>query len=166
MQKILVSACLLGEKVRYDGGDCLAHGRLDAWGKQGRIVPLCPEMAGGLSVPRDPAEIARGDADGVLRGKGRVLKQDGNDVTDAFMDGAERALAQCWEHNIKMAILKDGSPSCASRQVHDGHFSGNKVSGLGVTAALLTGHGISVFSEQEMEAAARRLEELEGAHGK
>lgn len=161
MQKILVSACLLGEKVRYDGKACATHGLLDTWASQGRIVSLCPEMAGGLPVPRDPAEIQEGDADAVLRGKGVVKKQDGSDVTDAFIAGAERALAQCWEHNIKIAILKEGSPSCGSKRVNDGRFVGDKIPGQGVTTALLTRHGISVFNEEELEAAARRLAELE-----
>ncbi len=165
MQKILVSACLLGEKVRYDGGDSAAHGVIDIWEKQGRIISLCPEMAGGLCVPRDPAEIVEGNARAVLRGKGRVQKQDGHDLTDAFMDGAERALAACWEHNIKIAILKEGSPSCGSKRINDGKFAGNKISGQGITTALLTGHGISVFNEEQMEEAKRRLNELESVHG-
>ncbi len=165
MQKILVSACLLGEKVRYDGRDAATPGLLDIWNKQGRIVSLCPEMAGGLCVPREPAEIVAINANDVLRGMGRVQKKDGGDVTDAFMDGAERALAQCWEHKIKIAILKEGSPSCGSNQVHDGKFSGNKIKGQGVTTALLSGHGISVFSEEQLQEAERRLAELENAHG-
>jgi uncharacterized protein YbbK (DUF523 family) len=165
MQKILVSACLLGEKVRYDGRDSAAHGVLDIWEKQGRIISLCPEMAGGLCVPRDPAEINEGDAIAVLRGMGRVQKQNGEDVTSAFMDGAERALAKCWEHNIKVAILKEGSPSCGSKQVNDGKFTGNKINAQGVTTALLSGHGISVFSEDQLPEAERRLAELDKAHG-
>ncbi|OIO69082.1 MAG: DUF523 domain-containing protein [Zetaproteobacteria bacterium CG12_big_fil_rev_8_21_14_0_65_55_1124] len=161
MQKILVSACLLGEKVRYDGGDSAVQGLLDTWNKQGRIISLCPEVAGGLCVPREPAEIVAIDANNVLRGMGRVQKRDGGDVTDAFLDGAERALAQCWEHKIKIAILKEGSPSCGSSRINDGKFSGNKISGQGITTALLTGHGISVFSEDQLDDAARRLAELE-----
>jgi len=161
MERILVSACLLGEKVRYDGRDSAVHGQLDTWSKQGRVVSLCPEMAGGLCVPRAPAEIIDGNAIAVLSGMGRVMRQDGANVTDAFMDGAERALAQCWEHKIKIAILKEGSPSCGSSLVNDGRFSGRKLDGQGVTTALLTGHGISVFNEQQLTEAARRLTELE-----
>ncbi|HCS14083.1 MAG TPA: DUF523 domain-containing protein [Zetaproteobacteria bacterium] len=161
MERILVSACLLGEKVRYDGSSCAVHGLLDTWAKQGRIVSMCPEVAGGLCIPRDPADIVAVDAAAILRGTGRVQKKDGGDVTHAFVDGAERALAQCWEHKIKIAILKEGSPSCGSSLVNDGRFSGSKITGQGVTTALLTGHGISVFNESQMEAAARRLAELE-----
>lgn len=166
MQMILVSACLLGEKVRYDGGDSAVHGVIDIWEKEGRIISLCPEMAGGLCVPRDPAEINEGNALAVLRGMGRVQKLNGEDVTDAFMDGAERALAKCWEHNIKVAILKEGSPSCGSQQINDGKFNGIKIGGQGVTTALLTGHGISVFNEDQLNQASRRLAELESTHGK
>lgn len=165
MERILVSACLLGEKVRYDGSACAVHGLLDTWGKQGRIISICPEVAGGLCIPRDPAEIVALDATAVLRGTGRVQKMDGADVTHAFMDGAERALAQCWEHKIKIAILKEGSPSCGSSLVNDGRFSGKKISGQGVTTALLAGHGISVFNETQLDEAARRLAELEAKHG-
>jgi len=165
MQKILVSSCLLGQKVRYDGGDSAVHGVLDTWAREGRIVPLCPETAGGLPTPRPPAEIETGDAEGVLRGSARVMRKDGGDVTSAFMDGAESTLAACWQHKVKIAILKEGSPSCGVACVHDGSFSGKKINGQGVTARLLTRHGISVFSEEQLDAAARRLAELERAHG-
>ncbi len=164
MERILVSACLLGEKVRYDGGDCATHGLLDVWQQQGRIVPFCPEIAGGLTVPRPAAEIQCGTAGDVLTGTARVKRSNGTDVTGAFVDGAERALAQCWEHHIKIAVLKEGSPSCGSAQVNDGRFSGRKIKGQGVTANLLSGHGISVFSERDLSAANKRLDELEKTH--
>ncbi|MDQ6987468.1 MAG: DUF523 domain-containing protein [Mariprofundaceae bacterium] len=165
MEKILVSACLLGEKVRYDGSDSAVHGLLDTWQQQGRIIPHCPEQAGGLPIPRAPAEIEQGDANGVLSGKKKVQTRAGNDVTDAFIDGAEQALAQCWQHNIKIAVLKDGSPSCASSKINNGKFSGIKIKGVGVTTSLLISHGISVFGEEDMDAAAQRLAELEKTHG-
>ncbi|MDX8406862.1 MAG: DUF523 domain-containing protein [Mariprofundaceae bacterium] len=165
MQKVLVSACLLGEKVRYDGGDCARHGLLDDWQRQGRIVPLCPETAGGLPTPRPPAEIVVGNAEAVLRGGARVMREDGGDVTSSFIDGAESALAACWQHKVKVAVLKEGSPSCGVSRVNDGSFTGRKVEGQGVTARLLARHGISVFSEDQLEMAAERLQELEAAHG-
>jgi uncharacterized protein YbbK (DUF523 family) len=164
-EKVLVSACLLGEKVRYDGGDCRARGEgsriLEQWLAEERVVPFCPEVEGGLDTPRMPAEIEGGDADGVLSGRRRVRRKDGRDVTEAFIAGAERALAACWQHRIKVAVLKEGSPSCGPTSVRDGSFSGKKRKGQGVTARLLARHGISVFSEEEVEAAARRLAELE-----
>jgi len=161
MQKILVSSCLLGIKVRYDGGDSRQEGVLDEWMQQGRIVPLCPETVAGLPTPRPPAEIEQGDADAVRRGKGAVRLQSGEDVSAAFIEGAELALRECWRHKIKVAILKEGSPSCGVCLVNDGSFSGNKISGQGVTAGLLIRHGISVFSERQMVAAEQRVRELE-----
>ncbi|MFQ5582585.1 MAG: DUF523 domain-containing protein [Mariprofundaceae bacterium] len=165
MEKILVSACLLGQKVRYDGAACRQHGLMDQWESQGRVVPLCPELAGGLPVPRPAAEIKHGDAESALRSGSGVHHQDGGDVTDAFVDGAEKALAECWRHRIKVAVLKEGSPSCGVSCVNDGSFSGRKINGQGLTAHLLTRHGISVFSEQQLGEAAKRLAELDQAHG-
>jgi len=165
MEMILVSACLLGEKVRYDGGACAVHGLLDVWQLEGRIVPYCPEMSGGLGVPRPAAEIQCGDAADVLTGVANVKRRDGKDVTDAFVNGAERALALCWQHKIKIAVLKEGSPSCGSTKVNAGDFSGRKISGQGITTNLLSVHGVSVFSEEDLHAAKKRLDELEKAHG-
>lgn len=159
MQKILVSACLLGERVRYDGGDCRQSGLLAQWQRQGRLIPICPEVAGGLPVPRPPAEIVSGSADTILRGRGSVQRQNGEDVSDAFVDGAERALALCMKHQISFAILKEGSPSCGVSRVNDGRFSGMKVEGEGVTARLLRRHGIAVLSELEVGQLARLLDD-------
>jgi len=160
MQKILVSACLLGEGARYDGG----HSRvaaLEAWENQGRIISICPEVAGGLPIPRPAAEIESGNSDLVLRGRGLIHRADGQDVTDAFMDGAERALALCLKHHIRIAILKEGSPSCGVNLVNRGDFSGTKIKGMGVTARLLSQHGIAVFSEHNLDQAAEKLANLE-----
>ena len=153
MRKILISACLIGEKVRYDGGDCRQGGIIQAWLDQGRLVALCPEVAGGLPVPRLPAEIADGS--------GRVLRQDGKEVTAAFTAGGEQALALCREHGIGIAVLKEGSPSCGSSLINDGSFTGVKVAGEGVTAALLRQHGIHVFSERQLDEAMACLSALE-----
>ena len=161
MQKILVSACLMGEKVRYDGADCYQSGLLQQWQAEGRLLAICPEVAGGLPVPRPAAEIASGDAESVLRGCGKVCRADGVDVTDAFIDGAERALALCMQHRIQIAILKEGSPSCGVQRVNDGSFSKRKTDGMGVTARLLQRHGVSVFSEHEIESAAAALTAME-----
>ncbi|EAU55461.1 DUF523 domain-containing protein [Mariprofundus ferrooxydans] len=165
MQKVLVSACLLGERVRYDGSDCQQHGVLDQWQRQGRIVSLCPETMAGLPTPRPPAEIEGGDVGAVMRGQGAVRRQDGTDVTDAFVEGAEIALRECWHHKIKVAILKEGSPSCGVCLVNDGSFSGVKIEGQGMTARLLIRHGISVFSEHQLQEAEQRVRELEALVG-
>jgi len=161
MQMILVSACLLGQKVRYDGGDCRQDGLLAGWAGEGRIVPLCPEVEGGLPVPRPAAEIETGNAEAVLFGRSRIRTKRGKDVTDAFMDGAEKALALCRQHGIRMAILKEGSPSCGSARVADGTFSGMKMAGQGLTTRLLERHGIRVFSEERMDEAAAWLNWIE-----
>ncbi len=161
-QKVLVSACLLGEKVRHDGSDCCQHGLIERWRREGRVVPMCPEMAGGLPAPRASSEIGSGIAEAVLQGKNSIRHKDGTDVSEAFLQGAEKALAECWKHRIKIAILKEGSPSCGTNQVNDGTFSGIKIIGQGLTARLLARHGVSVFSEAQMDEAAKRMAELEG----
>lgn len=105
-----------------------------------------------------------GDTEAVLRGKSRIRRKDGLDVTDAFINGAEKTLALCIKHHIHIAILKEGSPSCGVSCVNDGSFSGHKINGQGVTARLLSRHGISVFNEYQIDDAALRLRELETRH--
>jgi len=166
VNKILISACLLGENVRYNGGNSQIDSNiLQQWREEGRILSTCPEMAGGLPVPRMPSEIDHGDANAVLLGKSGIRREDGGDVTDAYMDGAEMTLALCIQHHIRIAILKEGSPSCGVSCVNDGSFSGHKIDGQGLTAHLLTRHGISVFSESQISQAALRLSELESHYG-
>ena len=166
MQKILISACLLGENVRYDGSNSRVHSSiLQQWHEAGRILSTCPEMAGGLPVPRTPSEISNGDADAVLAGSSTIKRRDGIDVTDAYLNGAEKTLALCMQHKVRIAILKEGSPSCGVACVNDGSFSSRKIGGQGVTARLLSRHGISVFSENQLSDAARRLNELESNYG-
>ncbi len=136
--------------MRYDGGDCLNY--LDkqgltlirAWQEQGILLPLCPEVAGGLPVPRPAAEIL-GE---------RVITQAGVDVTSAFAVGANKALDLCRLHRIQYAILKQGSPSCGNTLVNDGSFQKVKVQGSGITASFLKQHGIQIFNESELHALA------------
>lgn len=166
MQRILVSACLLGRAVRYDGNDAaLDDATFRRWLDEGRLVGFCPEMAGGLPVPREPAEIEHGDAEAVLHGRAAVRTRDGVDVTDAFLRGAELALAECGRHGIRLAVLKQGSPSCGVDLVNDGGFTGRKIEGQGLTARLLTRHGIRVFGEHQITAASAYLSALEGTDG-
>jgi len=160
-QKVLVSRCLLGHRVRYDGGASGPYGQLARWQDEGRIIALCPEVAGGLPTPRAPAEIPGGQGLDVLNGKAPVITSEGEDVTAAFMDGAQQALALVNRHGIRIAILKANSPSCGNVQTYDGSFSGVKVEGQGVTAALLAGAGVQVFSELQLDDAARALARLE-----
>ncbi|WJH39160.1 DUF523 domain-containing protein [Aliirhizobium terrae] len=151
--KILISACLLGHAVRYDGkGKPLVHPAIDRWREEGRLVTICPELAGGMSVPRPPAEIENGmtGAD-VLAGRARVVEITGGDVTAQFMAGARQALDFAMAHGCTHALLIDGSPSCGSGFIYDGSFGGRKHAGNGVTAALLENAGIRVFSDRRID---------------
>lgn len=151
--KILISACLAGLPVRYNGSaKPLLHAAVDRWKAEGRLVVLCPELAGGFQVPRPPAEIENGlDGDDVLDGRARVLEISGRDISPAYIEGAEIALAVARENACRHALLIDGSPSCGSGFVYDGSFSGVRHAGRGVTAALLRRNGISVYSDREVE---------------
>jgi uncharacterized protein YbbK (DUF523 family) len=153
MQSILVSACLLGRKVRYNGADkYLADDILARWIAQGRVVATCPEVAAGLSIPRPPAEIKFGTGDDVLDDTAHVFENTGRDVSEAFRQGAQTALALAQSHNCKFALLIDGSPSCGSSFIYDGSFSKTRVPGAGVTAALLRANGIQVFAPADIAA--------------
>lgn len=143
--KILVSACLMGEKVRYDGNDnLLQHPLMQRWQQEQRLLMICPEVAGGLSVPRAPAEQIGT----------RIITCDGADVTAAFQRGAWRAQRLAQQQGVVMAILKARSPSCGVGQIYDGSFSRRLIAGDGVTAAALRQLGIAVFSELQLDAAA------------
>jgi len=149
MQKILVSACLLGEKVRYDGKVLATTlSLLSLWRSQNRLVSLCPEVRGGLSVPREPAERQE---------NGEIITVSNVNVSAAFQQGAKQALQLCLQHNIQFALLKESSPSCGSTLIYDGSFSGKKITGEGSTTALLRQHNIEVFSELTIDKLAKRL---------
>jgi len=151
MEKMLVSACLVGERVRYNGivKNFESH-VLASWNRRGWVVAICPEVAGGLSVPRPSSEISGSDGNQVLNGHKKVINIKGQDVTKYFLDGAQKALELASLLGIRLAILKEGSPSCGSNYIYDGSFSGIKKPGRGVTAALLEENGIRVFSEREI----------------
>jgi uncharacterized protein YbbK (DUF523 family) len=144
----LVSACLTGIPCQYDGGSC-PYDQLQALATQGDVLPLCPEVLGGLSTPRPPAEIQGGDGWDVLGGRAWVVNIEGKDVTAEFLAGAQKALRVARRWGIKEAILKAHSPSCGVGQIYDGSFSGRLVEGDGVTAALLKREGIIVTNEEE-----------------
>ena len=152
--KILVSACLLGNKVRYDANDVPTESKLlDEWQSEDRLIAFCPEVAGGLSVPRLPAEIQSDDGNAVLDGMAKVYDNQGNDVSENFINGAKKALETAQQNNVKVAILKEKSPSCGSSFIYDGTFSSVRKVGQGVTTALLERNGIKVFSDLEIEKA-------------
>ena len=161
LPRILISACLLGQPVRYDGASkpCQAD-TLARWRAEDRLVVVCPEMAGGLGVPRPPAELVGGAGADVLNGSADVRRGDGVSVRAEFELGARRALELAREHDCKIAILKEKSPSCGSGEVYDGTFTGTLTTGDGVTTALLEQHGIKVFGETQIEDAKAYLERL------
>jgi uncharacterized protein YbbK (DUF523 family) len=158
MIKIMVSSCLMGQKVRYNGSDLAICSQLlrDIQARV-EIIPFCPEVSGGLATPRAPAEIIRGNGDEVLAGNSRVINSDDIDVTEDFIRGAELALQCCKQHDIRIALLTESSPSCGSNSIHNGEFKGIKIPGKGVTAALLERHGIKVFSQNQLEELTREI---------
>ena len=163
MESVLVSACLLGERVRYNGGDKRCNNPiLQRWLQEGRVMPVCPEVLGGLPVPRLPAEIA-GGAGGteVLRETARVMDMAGVDVSAQFQQGAGQALRLAHSRRIHIAIMKEGSPSCGTGYTYNGSFTGIKVPLPGVTAACLREAGIQVFSEAQLQEADDLLKQLE-----
>ena len=133
--KYLVSACLAGESCCYDGTDC-ADPLIQNLVQRGEALPVCPELLGGLGVPRSPCEI-RGE---------KVLTREGEDVTEAFSCGSKAVLKMACRNSIPAAVLRNGCPSCGFGSVYDGSFSGKKISGQGVTAKVLSLSGLFLFN--------------------
>ena len=152
--KILVSSCLLGEDVKYDGtnSSIALNPKFSFSLKElfmdilcdNEIYSFCPEVAGGLGVPRIPAEIVNNDKPFIIK------NEQGADVTINFLLGAKKALDLCLEENIKVALLKANSPSCGNINVYDGTFTNNLVEGQGLTARLLKENNIEVFNEKQL----------------
>jgi len=138
MENLLISACLLGFECKYSGGsNRLPDERIARLKEKYRLIPVCPESAGGLPTPRDPSERL---GEGVVSSKGR-------DVTAQFKKGAETALYLARKYNCKKALLKRNSPSCGGEYIYDGSFSGTLIPGEGVTAELLRAEGIEIIGE-------------------
>lgn len=139
--KVLVSACLLGENCKYSGGNNLCPALLDWLDREGHeAVPVCPEVLGGLPTPRTPAELA----DGV------VTARDGRNVDAEFRRGAALALERAREEGVTLAVLQPRSPSCGVRQIYDGTFSGRRIEGRGVFAALLAESGVRTLEPEDL----------------
>ena len=156
--KILVSACLLGEQTRYDGGHVRKENPiLESWKREDRIISFCPEVEGGCPIPRPAAEIIDGEGDSVIDGESKVVNVNGQDVTQEYMLGARKALQVAQKNGITIALLKARSPSCGSRSIYNGTFSNTLKPGKGVTTALLVRNGIRVFTEDEIEEAQEYL---------
>ena len=138
--RILVSTCLLGVYCRYNGERKQMDG-IERLMERAELIPVCPEVLGGLPTPRPAAE----------RVGNRVMYREGADVTEAYRRGAEETLRLAELFGAKMALLKERSPSCGMGKIHDGSFQGRIVDGSGVTAELLAAHGISVYGESRID---------------
>lgn len=139
-EMILVSACLLGENCKYSGGNNY-NDDVIRYLKGKEFLPVCPEMDGGLKSPRAPAEIQNG----------RVVDEEGKDVTEAFLNGAKITLYLAKEHQAELCILKANSPSCGCGTIYDGTFSHKQIPGNGITASLLLENGFSVTTEEDLK---------------
>lgn len=146
---ILVSSCLAGMEVRYNGTHSLNE-TIRELIEQNKAVAVCPELLGGFSTPREPAEIIGGDGDDVLDGSAKVIERSGRDVTDMYIQGAHAALKKARELEATAVVLKEYSPSCGSAMIYNGRFANEKIAGKGVTSALLKRHGIKVISEEQL----------------
>lgn len=137
---LLISACLLGTNCRYNGkGKLIEQAPLLA--EKFHLIPVCPEVYGGMPTPREPSE----------RKDGKVYSKSGNDVTDCFTRGAEECLRLAELFNCKYAVLKEKSPSCGFGEIYDGTFSGKLVIGNGILAELLSENGITVIGESRID---------------
>lgn len=157
--KILISACLLGQPVRYNGkGLSLESDILKVWEASGMLVPLCPEVAAGFPTPRPPAEIEIGKTGiDVEQGQAKIFEDTGLDVTDIFVQGAQIAVKTARDQGCKFALLTDGSPSCGSSFIYSGNHDGQKRDGIGIVTAVLQKAGVEVFAQHEIRKLAARL---------
>jgi uncharacterized protein YbbK (DUF523 family) len=161
MIRVLVSSCLLGQPVRYNGSaKQLEHPILARWRRENRLVPFCPEVEAGFPVPRPAAEIVNGDGFTVLDGRAKVVDQNKQNVTQQFLHGGKKAMKIIQELDVKLTILTDGSPSCGSTFIYNGTFSGTKITGAGITTALLEKNGVKVFNQAQIEVADEYLNTL------
>ncbi|TSI05763.1 DUF523 domain-containing protein [Lysinibacillus sp. BW-2-10] len=146
---ILVSSCLAGLEVRYNGTHCL-NDKIMKLIEEKKAITVCPELLGGFLTPREPAEIIDGSGEDVLDGKAKVIEKSGRDVTELYIKGAYTTLKKAIDVNATVVVLKDYSPSCGSSMIFNGEFIGEKIAGNGVTAALLKRNGLQVISEKQI----------------
>jgi uncharacterized protein YbbK (DUF523 family) len=144
---ILISACLAGFNVRYNGTNSLDE-KIQKLVLENKAVTVCPEMMGGFSTPREPAEIVGGDGQDVLDGNATVVESSGRDVTELYLNGAYATLQKVLEVGVTQVVLKENSPSCGSAEIYNGEFNGTIIVGEGVTTALLRRNNIIVLSEE------------------
>lgn len=141
----LVSACLAGVNCRYNGQNALNE-KIEELVLQGKAIPICPEVIGGLIIPRSCCEIIK-DGDG----KEKIISKDGEDFTEEFSAGAQKTLEIAKTLGAKKAILQSRSPSCGKGMIYDGTFSGVLIEGNGFTADLLIRNGIEVYTEKDFD---------------
>lgn len=137
---VLISACLMGVYCRYDGTTKQTN-KLEALMNQYTLIPVCPEILGGLPTPRPAVETQNG----------RAINKDGQDVTTEFERGAKEVLRLAKLYHCQLVILKERSPSCGNQTIYDGTFSGTLIEGNGITAQLLLDHGIKVIGESQID---------------
>ena len=140
MEKLLISACILGTNCKYNGKNNY-NPLVEKLKERYILIPICPEEMGGLSTPRNPSEILND----------KVISSKGDDVTNNFFDGANKALDIVKKEKISKALLKEGSPSCGSNYIYDGTFTKTKINGMGITARLLKNNSIKIYTEDEIE---------------
>lgn len=145
---ILVSSCLAGLNVRYNGTHSLNH-VIHKLVADNKAITICPELLGGFSTPREPAEIVGGNGEDVLDRRAKVVDRSGKDVTELYLKGAYATLEQAKKIHATVVVLKENSPSCGSLMIYNGEFKGKKIVGNGVTSALLIRNGFQVLSEEQ-----------------
>ena len=149
--KVLISACLLGDNVKYSGGNNLTPELVTLLEKYNvDIIKVCPECFGGLPIPRVPSEIK----------ENKVFSKHNKDVTEEFLTGAEKTLEIAKDNEVDFVILKERSPSCGSSYIYDGSFSGKVIQGQGFTARKLNEENIVIFSEENLKEIEKYLEKL------
>lgn len=147
---ILVSSCLAGIECRYDGKHSYVE-KINKLVEENKAMIVCPELLGGFQTPREPAEIKGGTGEDVLNGDAVILTKSGEDVTDLYIKGAYKTLEIARQIQADTVILKENSPSCGSSNIYNGSFSGQKIAGNGITAALLKKEGFRVMSEHQLD---------------
>jgi len=146
----LISACLCGLNCKYNGSNNYNE-KVKALYDKGNCIAVCPENLGSLPTPREPHEIINGEGKDVLAGTAQIISKDGTDNTSKFIDGANKTLEIAKLLNVDTAILQARSPSCGWGQIYDGSFDNNLRNGNGITAELLSQHGIKILTEEEIK---------------
>lgn len=144
MEKVIVSACLIGENCKYNGKNNKNENIINFL-KDKEVILVCPEVMGGLSTPRLKSEILANEKDL------KVINESNEDVTDYFVKGAIKSLKKAIENDVKLAVLKEKSPSCGFRKIYNGNFDGTKVDGSGVFARMLMENNIKILTEEDFE---------------